>query len=165
MNSFDPNAYFKEVAISNKEIKHTDKTPAFFREYSLINILFNNSDFLDKMRYAGRYVLVSQWNRDGGYAGPNIDNKRRIYTGAIYLISRIIDKTIDQAYSETSRTIDDIISKIEYDQDQGQFPLTMRTNEITITSLGQIADGYYGLAAFMSYFESACNVYDQKKWE
>lgn len=165
MTIFDPNAYFKQIAISNKEIMHTDEKPAYFREYSLINILFNNSDFLDKMRYAARYALVSQWNQDGNYGGPNTDNKLRTQTGAIYLISRIITKTIDQAYKETSATLDDIIAKIEKDQDEGNFPLTLKTNEIAITSLGQIADGYYGLGAFMSYQESACTVYDANKWQ
>jgi hypothetical protein len=163
--SFEPNDYFKKIAISHVDIAHTDDKPAYFREFSSVKILFNNSDFLDKMRYAKRFALVSQFNKDGNYSGPNSDSLFRNYTGAIYLISRIIDKTIDQAFTDTNRVLDDIIAKIGNDMDTEQIPFTFRLNEISVHSLGEIADGYYGLVAFLSYIEPSCNVFDAAKWE
>jgi len=161
---FDPNEYFKQIAISHKDIAHTDEEPAYFREYSSIKILFDNSDFLDKMRYAKRFALVSQFNKDGNYTGKTADNKFRIYTGAIYLITRIIDKTIDEAFEATNSVLEDIIARMEYDMDNENIPFTFRLNEIAVHNIGEIADGYYGLTAFMSYLEPACTDYNPEKW-
>jgi len=161
---FDPNEYFKKIAIEHKDIAHTEDAPAFFREYSSIRILFDNSDFLDKMRYAKRFVLVSQFNKDGSITGKTADNKFRVYTGSIFLISRIIDKTIDKAFDDTNEVLEDIISRIEFDMDNENIPLTFRLNDIAIHNIGEIADGYYGIMALLSYFEPTCTEFNAAKW-
>ncbi len=162
---FEPNKYFKQIAISHVDIADTEEKPAYFREYSSIQILFNNSDFLDKMRYAKRFALVSQWNMDGNINGPNADQKIRTHTGSIYLISRLITKDIDQAYKDTNSVLEEILAKMEEDQTEGKIPFTFNLNDIPIFSLGEIADGYYGHIALMSYKESACKAVDPKKWK
>ena len=164
---FEPNEYFKQIAISHVDIAHTTDKPAYFREYSAIKILFNNSDFLDNMRYAKRFALVSQFNKEGNFAGINADNKYRNYSGAIYLISRVIDKSIDQAFEDTNSVLEDIIAKMENDIDAEVIPMTFRLNDISVHSLGQIADGYYGLVAFLNYsdFQGACKPYNSDKWK
>ena len=165
MINFDPNAYFKQLAIEHVDIKHTEDKPAFFREYSTLKILFNNSDFLDKMKLAKRTGLVSQFNEDGSITGPNADNKIRVFTGAIYIITRIIEKDKGEAFIFTNIILKDIIARMQKDLDENNIPITMKLNDIPIRSLDEVADGYYGHMAMLAYTESAeCYEYNADKW-
>lgn len=165
MAIFNPNSYFKQLAIEHVDIKHTDEKPAYFREYSSMRILFNNSDFLDQMRYANRTALVSQFNGDGGISGKP-DSKVQTYTGSIYIITRIIDKDKDEAFALTTKILQDIFARMQEDLDNMIIPITMSLNDIKIISLDEIGDGYYGHTAMMAYKESAeCIAYDSNKWQ
>ncbi len=165
MENFNPNDYFKQLAIEHIDIQHTEDKPAYFREYSTVRILFNNSDFLDKMKYMKRTGLVSQFNNDGGTSGGH-DSKNRIFTGAIYVITRIINKSKDEAQAHCKQIMNDIFARMQHDMEGMTIPITTELNNIKYHSLDEIADGFYGLAGLISYQESAeCIVYDSSKWQ
>ena len=167
MNKFDPLKYFKEVAVKHKQISHTDEKPAFFREFGSANILFNNSDFLTKMRDCANTALVAQFNEDGGINANNIDNNSRTYDGAIYLI-RKVDVTDYDGIESTRKDLiliwNDIYAKLSNDIRKEQFHPSPSGLNFKIYAIGMIADSFYGIAILMSYSEKYCVKYDASKW-
>jgi len=165
--NWNVNNYLKGLAISHVDLQHTPEKPAFFREYSTSGILFDNSDFLNKMRYANRIALVSQFNEDGGINGVNADSHSAVNTGAIYIISKTIDKDIEQARQKSKEVLIDIISKIIYDSENNIIPSEIQFDikSIDINTIGMIADTYFGISAFMKYTDfSLCFNYKPDKW-
>jgi len=163
---FNPNEYFKSIAISHKEIQHTTENPAFFREFSSSKILFDNSDFLDKLRYAKQTALVSQFNGDSNTFGRSSDNLSKEYMGVVFIISKITDKNIDAVILKTESIIEDIIAKIQYDSDNEILSpaLSFKLTNIHASAVGIIANNYYGHAVFLNYTLPNCVAYNQDKW-
>ena len=161
---FNPTEYFKNIAIAHKQILHTDDKPAFFREFSSSRVILDNSDLLQKMRTAADIVMVSQFNGNTNY-NDGIDNNARTHIGSIFLIKKV--KVTDYDAIEVSREElsviwEDIYAKIKKD---------VRTNVLKIfnvsaqkTSIGAIADNYYGISVFFSYSEVICHKYSDDVW-
>jgi len=166
----NPNDYFKEIAIAHKDIAHTDEAPAYFREYSSANILFGISDFINKLRYTKSTALISQFNKDGNYFGPNTDQFAKDNTGTIYIIKKVDSKSIGIAYDETYEIWKDILTKIRKDEDEGLFlerKIDFRYKQAYVHSLGMIADGFFGIAIFLSCLDlqdGSPLVYDPDRW-
>ncbi len=163
----DINAYFELLATEHNKIYHTEDAPAFFKEFSTSRIIFDNSDFLAKMRYVKDTALIAQWNEDGGWDGPNHDKRYRYYTGAVILLQRVRDGDITGARSECNSIFEDIISRIEYDSEQGTIPQNVQfyLNETTAHAIGMIADKYYGIMYMMRYRDFAsCTPYNPDTW-
>jgi len=98
---FDPIEFYRQCAIHHKDILHTDEKPAFFREFSSTKILFDNSDFIVRMRKAKKTILVAEFNGDSSIISKNIDAKKREFYGAIFLLQKI--KVTDYNAIETER--------------------------------------------------------------
>ncbi len=159
---FDPNNYFKNIAISHIDIKHTEEKPAFFREYSSAKILINNSDLLEKMRYASNIILVSQFNGEKKFA-DTLDNNSKTYIGSVFLLKKIIKQVdIDVIRNELSNVWEDIFARIKKEIRTGQ--LKIGEVEAQQTPVGAITDNYYGIAVFFSYTEINCHSYNKNKW-
>lgn len=166
----DPNEYFKGLAISHKDIKHTENKPAYFREYSSANILFGISDFFPKMGIAGSVSLVSQFNKDGNYEGSNDDSLKKVNTGTIYIIKKVKSNNIDGAFNDTYAIWQDIFTKIKKDEAEGVFnvcEVNFKFGDSRVFALGMIADGYYGIAVFINIMDPSDGSvleYDPDKW-
>ena len=164
--NWNPNSYFKEIAEKHKEIAHTEDKPAFFREHSASKLLFDNSDFLNKMRYVKDIALVSQFNGDGYLTGPNDDQLYMKNTGAIYIIKKVFDGNIGAARNKAKEILKQIIAKMRSDKEAEISKVShfFEMNNIQIVSVGMIADKFYGLAAFMTYAESECTEINPDVW-
>jgi len=164
---FDPILYFKTIAEKHNLIKHSDESNlAFFREFDTSSIIFENSDFLTKMRKVAQTALVVQFNEDGGVKGNSIDNKFRYKTGAIFLIKKVkvTDfNSIESTRKEMSSIWDDIYTKLQIDIRNRIIP-PLFDLDVSIKSVGMIADSYYGLAVFMNYSEKYCVKYNPNNW-
>ena len=162
---FEPISFYKECAIHHKEILHTEEKPAFFREFSTAKILFDNSDFLVRMRKANETILVAEFNGDGAIISKNLDQKAREYYGAVFLLEKV--KVTDYDGIEAARK-----KLIEIWEDIDALTISkIRKGEIIafdyrtkITSIGQIADSYYGISIFVSYTQGYCPKYNPEKW-
>jgi len=163
---FDPNQYFKQIAESHKEIQHTELAPAFFREYSSSKVLFDNSEFLSKMRYVKRIGIVSQFNNDSNFFGPHADAHFKSISGAVYVIMKVIDKDFQEVQNKTKEIINDIFCKLENDSEQGLISqeINIKLNDISFHTLGLIADNYYGAVMFINFFQPFCQTYNPDKW-
>lgn len=164
----DVNDYFKQLAISHKDILHTEDAPAYFREYSSAKILFGNSDFLTKMRYTKNIALISQFNKDGSYSGTDDDRFRKNNIGTIYLIKKVKANEVDDAFDSTYAVWQDIYTKMVKDEGDEVFgAINFKFRESYVHSLGMIADGFYGIAVFINYDDfqdGSCLIYDAEKW-
>jgi hypothetical protein len=166
----DLNLYFKNIAENHKSIRHSEQLPAYFREYSSSKIIFGMSDFLSKMGNAKDVILVSQFNNDGNYAGPNHDTWRKDITGTVYLLKRADSDTIDQANSDVYSIWQDILAKMQVDNDDPDLPLgngEFNFRDFYVYTLGMVADSFFGIAIFMTYkdfSDGACLVYDSDQW-
>jgi len=165
--TFDPIAYFKTIAEKHILIQHNDATNlAFFREFDTSSMLFDNSDFLAKMRKVAKTALVVQFNEDGGVKGSSIDNKFRYKDGAVYLIKKVkvTDyNEIEAARKEMSSIWDDIYSKLQTDIRTFKIPQLFDL-DVSIKSIGMLADSFYGIAIFMSYSENYCYKFKPDNW-
>jgi hypothetical protein len=163
---FDPIAYFKTIAETHISIAHSSSNLAFFREFDTNAILFDNSDFLTKMRKVAQTALVVQFNEDGTVHGNSIDNKFRNKTGAIFLIKKVKVTdydSIETARKEMSAIWDDIYSKLQTDiRNRTITPLF--DLDVSIRSVGMIGDSFYGLAVFMNYDEKYCIAFNSANW-
>jgi len=165
--NWDANEYFKtEIAEKHKDIAHTEEAPAFFREYSTSKILFDNSDFLSKLRYAKNIALISQFNGEGLLTGANDDSLFYKNTGVIYILKKVFDGNIGAARDKTKEIFKQIIAKMRLDMNPEirKVPHFFELNNIQIVPVGMIADKYYGLAAFMTFAEPECTEIDADVW-
>jgi hypothetical protein len=164
---FDIITYFKNIAQKHYLITHNEQNnPAFFREFDTSSILFENSDFLVKMRKVAKTAMVVQFNEDGGVRGSSIDNKFRYKTGAVFLIKKVkvADyNEIENVRKEMSSIWDDIYTKLQMDIRTGAIPPPFDL-DVSIKSVGMIGDSYYGLAIFMNYSEKYCVKFNPNNW-
>jgi len=161
---FDIISYFKNIATSHKKILHTEQKPAFFREFSSRKVILDNSDLLMNMRNSSDVVLVAQFNGETNYA-DNIDNNTRTHIGSIFLIKKVKSTayiTIGEARTELTEVWDDIFAKIKNDIRKNQLPIFSPSAQTS--SIGAIADNYYGISVFFSYSENINHKYSESVW-
>jgi len=145
---FDFHNYFKQIAVSHKQIAHTPEKPAFFREFSASKVMFNLSDFFTHQAEHARNILIYQSNDEGNLAGVNADTTFRTKIITLYLLRKVEynnHEHIELANAELETIFDDIFSKMKRDRNNDLIPLTTKLNSFTVNSLGMIADSYFGL--------------------
>ncbi len=162
---FNATEYFRQIATQNKAIAHNDETnKAFFREFSSAKVLFDNSDFLAKMRDASDTVLVSQFNGEINY-DQRIDSGNRTNVGAIFLLKRVSAtyyNAIEDARVALIAIWEDIYAKMKHDIETNV--ICMRSPDVQTNPVGMIGDSYYGISVFISYDEYVNHRYDASKW-
>lgn len=163
---FDINVYLKILAQMHVELQDTEEKPAFFREFSTSKILFDNSDFLNKMRYAKETVMVSQFNGEGRISGPNEDSLADSNSGAIYILTRANKSNMDEAQLKCKTILKDMVARIVHDKEQNLIPENVNFDLAgEFNNIGMIADSYYGVVLFLSYVDySLCLQYNSDKW-
>jgi hypothetical protein len=164
---FDINAYLKSLAESHADLLHTESHPAFFKEYSTNRILFDNSDFLNKLRYVKDNALVAQFNLEGGWDGPNQSQIHSFQSGAVFILSRLQpDEDAEAARDRCHRIFKDIKARIAFDIDSEIIPPTVSFDmNMRAHPVGMLADKFYGMMYLFSFDDYAdCLEYNAGKW-
>jgi len=165
---FDINAYLKSLAESHSDLLHTEEAPSFFKESSTSRMLFNNSDFLNKLRYVKNNALVSQFNLEGGWDGPNQSQTHSFQTGSIFILSRLqpTDNDVESARNRCHKIFKDIKARMEFDTDSGTIPETVNFDfNIRSYPLGMLGDNFYGMMYMIAFDDyNDCVTHNPDVW-
>lgn len=160
----DLNIYFKQLAIEHQSVLHTEEKKAFFREYASARILLD-TDFHKNLRACGNNVIISQFNDDGPLPVPANDFSREEMIGTLYIFSRIIDANMEAARLVTKSLRNDIYSRIKHDMSEQVIERNFVINQMASTTIGRVADNFYGIAINISYSQKFTAPYDAAKWD
>lgn len=159
----DLNNYFKDIAETHTDILHTEEKPSFFREYSSARVLLDNT-FHANLRYAGDNVLVAQFNDDGQIPPPQDDFNRDRRSGSLFILSRIKDKDKEAARLKAIEIRNDILAKFYQDARTKLIPKQFVINDIGTTTIGQMADNFFGIMLTFSFSDKYLYAYNSEKW-
>jgi hypothetical protein len=160
------NDYFKTLAEEHVDILHSDAddNKGYFRSYASATILLDN-EFHKNLRWVKQNCLISQFNDDGQIPVPSDDFPRQQPNGTLYILSRIIDGNAESARLKAIEIRNDIYARLSFDSRNGLIEKNFQVSAIQSTSIGRVADNFYGLAVFINYNNKFSVPYNVAKWQ